>query len=404
MRPTHYQTVRAGRSTVSALLATTSHWFSLLEAGEEICVVFYDYRKAFDSVPHRPLLCKLKSLEMSSHVIRWVADYLTSRSQCVVVEGVSSGVAKVLSGVPQGSILGPLLFLIYIDGISSVSLSSGSRRVIYADDVCIYWPLSSNRDFQYVQDDIEVVKEWSSENSLNLNPSKCKYMLISRKQTPSTLGEPLVLGDLPLQKVDTFRYLGVLLSQDMSWSPHVQATCSKTKKVLGLLYRKFYRCSNTDTIKQLYISLVCPQLEYACPVWAPHMAKDIHAIENVQKFACRMATHSWNSAYPELLSLTEFPTLESRRLELKLGQLFKIVHNLCFFPEGIVNLREQTPLLSNTRYLHPLYLHQPRAHTSSYFYSFVPHSCSLWNSLPFQSVNASSYNVFKHNIKNSILT
>ena len=273
---------RAGRSTVGALLATTSHWFSLLEAGKEICAVFYDYRKAFDSVPHRPLLNKLKILGVSGHVLRWVADYLTSRSQCVVVEGDQSGTAEVLSGVPQGSVLGPLLFLIYIDEISSVSLSPESSRVIFADDVCIYRPISSCGDFRYVQDDIEVIEEWSIENFRNLNPSKCKYMLISRKRTPSMPDEPLVLGDLPLQRVDAFKYLGVLLSQDMSWSSHVQATCSKAKKVLGLLYRKFYGCSNTNTLIQLYISLVHPHLEYACPVWAPHMAKDIHAIESVQ--------------------------------------------------------------------------------------------------------------------------
>ena len=322
-----------------------------------------------------------------------------SRSQCVVVEGDQSGTAEVLSGVPQGSVLGPLLFLIYIDEISSVSLSPESSRVIFADDVCIYRPISSCGDFRYVQDDIEVVKEWSIENFLNLNPSKCKYMLISRKRTPSMPDEPLVLGDLPLQRVDAFKYLGVLLSQDMSWSSHVQATCSKAKKVLGLLYWKFYGCSNTNTLIQLYISLVRPHLEYACPVWAPHMAKDIHAIESVQKFACRMATHNWNLGYHELLSMTELPTLEKRGLELKLGQLFKIVHNLCFFPEDIVKLREQTPLLSNTRSLHSLYLHQPRAHTNSYFYSFVPHTCSYWNSLPFETVNAPSYNVFKRNIQ-----
>ena len=253
MRPTYYQTVspwgfRAGRSTVGALLATSSHWFSLLEAGEEICAVFYDYRKAFDSVPHRPLLNKLKSLDMSSHVLRWVADYLTSRSQCVVVEGDRSDVAKFLSGVPQGSILGPLLFLIYIDEISSVSLSPGSRRVIYADDVCIYRPISSNRNFRYVQDDIEVVDEWSTENYLNLNPSKCKYMLISRKRTQSMPDEPLILGDLPLQKVDTFRYLGVLLSQDMSWSPHACAgNLLKGKKGSRSIISKVLRLTSTFT-------------------------------------------------------------------------------------------------------------------------------------------------------------
>ena len=153
----------------------------------------------------------------------------------------------------------------------------------------------------------------------------------------------------PLQRINIFKYLGVLPSQDMSWSSRVQTICSRVKKVLGLLYRKFYSCSSTDTFAQLYVSLVRPHLEYACPVWAPHMAKDIHAIENVQKFACKMATHNWNASYHDLLLLTELPTLERRRLELKLGQLFKIVHNLCYFPEEIVKFREQTPLLSNTR-------------------------------------------------------
>ena len=124
----------------------------------------------------------------------------------------------------------------------------------------------------------------------------------------------------------------------MLWSPHIQAICSKAKKVLGLLYRKFYGCANTDTLAQLYISLDRPHLEYACPVWAPYMAKDIHAIESVQKFACKVATRNWNSGYDDLLSLLELPTLERRRLELKLGQLFKIVHNLCYFPMILLNL------------------------------------------------------------------
>ena len=391
---------RAGRSTVGALLATTSHLFALLEAGKEICAVFYDYRKAFDSVPHRPLLNKLKALDMSYHVLRWVADYLSSRSQCVVVEGDKSGIAQVLSGVPQGSVLGPLLFLIYIDEISSTPLSPGSNRIIYADDVCIYRPISSRSDFQYVQEDIKAIEEWSSENYLSLNPSKCKYMLISRKRMPSVPDGPLLLGNCPLQRVDVFKYLGVLLSQDMSWSPHIQAVCSRAKQVLGLLYRKFYNHSSTETLTQLYISLVRPHLEYACPVWAPHMSKDIVAIENVQKFACKMATHNWNTSYQDLLSVTELPTLERRRLDLKLGLLFKIVHKLCFFPDGIVKLREQSTLLSNTRFLHPLYLHQPRAHTNSFQFSFVPHTSYLWNSLPFNIVNAPSFNSFKHNLHN----
>ena len=103
---------RAGRSTISALLSTVTHWLEILDTGMDICAVFFDYRKAFDSMPHRPLLEKLIALDMNRHVIQWIADYLTSRIQQVVVEGEISKVANVLSGVPQGSVLGPLLLFI----------------------------------------------------------------------------------------------------------------------------------------------------------------------------------------------------------------------------------------------------------------------------------------------------
>ena len=175
MRLTPFQTVSGGSELVDQQWV---HFLQLPLTGshfrKEICAVFYDYRKAFDSIPHRPLLSKLKSLDVNSYVLRWIADYLTSRTQCVIVEGDRYSTAKVLSGVPQGSILGPLLFLIYINEINLVSLSPESSRVVYADDVCIYRPISSCRDVRYVQDDIEAVEAWSIENFLNLNPLKCK--------------------------------------------------------------------------------------------------------------------------------------------------------------------------------------------------------------------------------------
>ena len=386
---------RAGRSTVSALLSTTTNWFSILEDGSEICAIFFDYRKAFDSVPHRPLLNKLSTLKLDPFLLRWVENYLTARHQHVVVEGEKSTAAHVLSGVPQGSILGPLLFLVYIDDINNMSLSPGACRVIFADDVCIYRPICCQADYECVQDDISATEQWSSENFLTLNPSKCKYMLISRKRSPTLPDIPLLLHKLPLCQVDTFKYLGILLSEDLSWSPHINAICSKARQVLGLLYRRFYNFSNTDTLVQLYTSLVRPHLEYACPVWAPHLTRDIQALESVQAFACKMATHNWKANYQELQSLIDIPTLERRRLELKLGHLFKIVHNLCFFPQGVFELREQTPLLSITRSAHSLSLVQPFARTNSYLYSFVPNTVSHWNSLPQELVNASSFKLFK---------
>ena len=180
-----------------------------------------------------------------------------------------------------GLVLGPLLFLIYIDGITNISLSSEACSVIFADDVCLYRPIFGQNDYVLVQDDVSAVERWSNENFLTLNPSKCKYMLISRKKFPTVPDMPLLLHNPPLSKVNTFKHLGVLLAEDLAWTPHIQAICSKARQVLGLLYRRFYNYSNTDTLEKLYMSLIRPHLEYACPVWAPHTAKDIHTLRSI---------------------------------------------------------------------------------------------------------------------------
>ena len=129
-------------------------------------------------------------------------------------------------------------------------------------------------------------------------------------------------------------------------------------------------------------------MEYASSVWAPYTAKDIGALESVQKFACKIAMCNWTSDYQELLSLTDLPTLERRRTELQLSHLFKIVHNLCFFPEGLVATRECPHY--NIRTTHSLTLHQPFAHTNNYLNSFLPHSVSIWNRLPEEIVNSTT--------------
>ena len=220
----------AGRSTIGALLSTTHDWFKLLEEGKDICAVFLDYRKAFDSVPHRPLIEKLKGVGLNPHIIAWLSDYLTSRKQRVVVDGSISSSTEVLSGVPQGSILGPLLFLIYIDGITKVKLSNNSRLVLYADDVLIYSAISDNNDYQLLQRDINAICDWSTEQYLTLNPQKCKSMTISRKMKPSTAPFTLRLHNKQLEEVDQFKYLGVILNHNLSWSPHISAICTKAKR------------------------------------------------------------------------------------------------------------------------------------------------------------------------------
>ena len=143
-----------------------------MESGKDVCAVFLDYRKAFDSVPHAPLMRKLQDMELPTNLLAWISDYLTLRKQQVIVDGATSSQCSVASGVPQGSVLGPLLFSIYINGITEVGISANSYRVLYADDVLLYRGISQpEEDLHMVQSDIDELQRWSEEQLLQMNPS-----------------------------------------------------------------------------------------------------------------------------------------------------------------------------------------------------------------------------------------
>ena len=239
------------------------------------------------------------------------------------------------------------------------------------------------------------IKQWSTDNYLCLHSSKCKYMIISRKRSPTLPENPLELLGSELERVDCYKYLGVLLTSDLSWSSHVGSVCTKARRVLGLLYRRFYGSTSQSSLKQLYLSLVRPHMEYACQVWDPYLVKDKKAIEGVQKFALKVVTSKWDNSYDELLEDVKLKSLEERRLELKLGLLFKIVHNLCFFPDGSWEFRN----CRSGRSSHSQQLSVPFAHTNSYFYSFFPHTSSNWNLLDEHCLSSPSYSSFMHNLR-----
>ena len=157
---------KPGRGTGNALVASTCVWHQHLDAGADVCCAFFDFKKAFDSIPHESLLNKLSLLQIHPALFRWLRDYLSSRCQRVVIENSSSEFLLVTSGVPQGSILGPLLFLIYINDLPSLPFSANSLSVLYADDLSISKPLHCAEDMSIMQSDIEKISDWLETTSI----------------------------------------------------------------------------------------------------------------------------------------------------------------------------------------------------------------------------------------------
>ena len=389
---------RSGFSTISALLSVTNDWFSLLDSHNSVCAVFFDLRKAFDSVPHQLLLDTLSSSGIPPHLFLWLRNYLSNRSQKVVVNGSSSCTSHVLSGVPQGSILGPLLFIIYINGLCNISLSPSAKLIMYADDILLYQPYNSISDISLIQSNIDSVSSWISSHSLTVNVSKTKYMFISLKSSSSFSSLPLLsLNGSSLELVSSFRYLGVLITSNLSWSLHIQSICRKSRKILGLLFRHFYYSSPVVLFK-LYISLVRPHLEYCSSLWDPASSVIISSLEKVQFFALKLCSKNWSSSYSSLLLQFHCPTLSSRRKNAKLIFLYKILFDYVYFPSNIFHF--QPPPRMSIRSYHPFNLLIPFARTSVFLHSFVPSTCSAWNSLPSFLKDCPSLSSFVFHLRN----
>ena len=167
--------------------------------------------------------------------------------------------------MPQGSVLGPLLFLIYIDEVSEVNISDSSL-ILYANDIVLYRTICSSGDYLHFQNDVNALADCISSSLLNLNPTKCKYMIKTRKCQAILPPTPLTVMGNTLDKVSSFKYLGVWITKDLSWSKHVSEICIKAKKkVIGLIYRQYYQHSSTDTKTTLHIiSQATPRVCRCC--------------------------------------------------------------------------------------------------------------------------------------------
>ena len=173
--------------------------------------------------------------------------------------------------MPQGSVFGPLLFLIYINGITELPLLSESELVMYADDILLYRPIRQASGYQLLQQDVEALGTWANNNYLRFNPLKSKVMVLSRKIHPVPAPSYFSLNGSRLGIVDSVKYLGITIYSDIFWTKTIS---SKARKLVGLLFRQFYRCADTDIILKLHIAMLRPHLKCASQVWDPHLLKD----------------------------------------------------------------------------------------------------------------------------------
>ena len=265
---------RSQRSCETQLLECVDDLTTNLEMGKQTDLLILDFSKAFDKVSHSLLLHKLQHYGIRGQTNNWIRAFLADRTQVVVVDGAESSVGRVESGVPQGSVLGPSLFLFYINDLPD-NLHSTVR--LFADDTIVYLTISSETDCQTLQNDLDKLALWETKWKMEFHPDKCTVLTVSKKKQP--LAFNYTLHGHILQHETSTKYLGCTLTSDLNWGTHISNICSKANRTLGFLQRNLH-ISSRNIKQQAYKTLVRPQLEYSSTVWDPYQQGHIDLGDN----------------------------------------------------------------------------------------------------------------------------
>ena len=381
----HQHGFRKHRSSETQLIATSNDFLTCLNSGEHTDALFLDFAKAFDKVPHKRLCQKLSHYGITGSILSWIVDFLCNRSQNVLLEGQHSVSCPVLSGVPQGTVLGPLLFLLYINDIPDSILST---LRLYADDILLYSTIHSISDCKRLQQDLATLEKWASLWQMEFNLNKCEHLPITNKK--SSISYDYQLCGQTIQKVSSVKYLGVTFDQHLTWKAHINNLCSRANLTKAFLQRNISHCP-VGVKSRCYQSFVRSIIEYSAPVWSPYTKCDILRLEKIQRSAARyvLNDYSYLSSVSAMIHQLNWPTLELRRNYLKLIMLYKIAKGLVDITSVIL-----TPLQSETRG-HRYRFRIPSARINSYLYSFLPSTIKLWNNLPQHLVELSTLEQFK---------
>jgi len=274
-----------GRSITTNLASYTNYIASALEEGSVVHSIYTDFSKAFDKVIIKFLISKLKALGFHSSLLNWLSSFLSDRFQFVKIGQIKSFLFRVLSGLPQGSHLGPLLFILMINDLPSIFAFASS--LLYADDLKLFSKISSMDDCRNLQKDLSLLLDWCSKNGFKLNFDKCLHMVFVKAHKKFDF--VYKLKEHELKSVSEILDLGVYLVTDFTFNRHFNYICAKAASMLGFLKRNCKHFNSLDTLKIIYFSYVRSQLEFASVVWSPYFIGHIKRIEAIQKSFTRYA-------------------------------------------------------------------------------------------------------------------
>ena len=382
---------------MSNLLESVTDWIFSTDTCNNIDVAYIDLSKAFDSVVHSKLFIKLSQIGIEGDLKGWIVNYLSDRKQCTIIEGICSPFLDVTSGVPQGSVLGPLLFLIFMNDLPAFLMSkhslSCSPTKLFADDIKIYHIINSLPDALFFQSVLNSIRHWCGTWQLSLNIGKCQILHLGKTNLKFSYG----LNGIKLPAPSLVKDLGLLVDGSLSFTSHIASIASKARARCGVFLKSFIS-RDKNLMKQFFITYVRPTLEYGCVVWGPVSKGDINVLENVQKYFTNRIPGLQFLPYKKRLEMLSLESLHHRRVVADMTCLYSIV-------TGSLNASLSPHLVhippSITRG-HNLKIYLPITRLSRSKQNFLSRTASRWNALPIVIMNSTSKNSFRKNVSNYI--
>ena len=358
--------------------------------GKQFDLILLDFSKAFDKIYHAKLLWKLHQCGIRGKALGWIRVFLGNRPQSVVLDGEESDSVPVTSGVPLGSVLGPILFLIYINDLPDLITS---KVCLFADDTAVYLTVESPSDGQVLQKDLDTLSKWESGWDMEFNHSKCQVVRVTASR--SLINTLYYLHGQALEVVTSARYLGVDISSGLSWNSHIDRITGNANSILGFLNRNI-KTKLPKVRETAYNTLVRPKLEYASHIWDPHTKDKISQIEKVQRRAARWTTsnYDYRSSVTSMIENLGWRTLEQRRSDARLCLFYRIVYGLVAVP--IPDYIQ--PKTWTSKNCHSMTFRQIHTHRNFYKYSFFPLAIVQWNALPESVVCLPTLDAFKEEV------